>query len=76
MIDLGDEGIDPTVGLRLSPRKQMKGKRHNPNKEILEDPNQFACDGWQSVPNLCHSGLQVSILAHIPKGCIMCGHWC
>ncbi len=38
---LGDEGIDsipPTVGLKSPPRKRAKGKRHNPNKENLEDP--------------------------------------
>jgi hypothetical protein len=45
MADLGDERTDPMVGLGLPPRKQTKGKRHNPNKEILEDPNQLAFDG-------------------------------
>jgi hypothetical protein len=24
----------PTIGLRPPPRKQVKGKRHNPNKEF------------------------------------------
>jgi hypothetical protein len=46
MVDLGVEKTNPMVGLGLPPRKQMKGKRHNPNKEILEDLNQLACDGW------------------------------
>jgi hypothetical protein len=76
MVALGVEKTDPMVGLGLFPRKQMKGKRHNSNKEILEDVNQLACDGWQSVPNLCHFGLQASVLAHRPKGYIVCGHWC
>jgi hypothetical protein len=64
------------VGLRLPPKKEMKGNRHNPNKEILEDPNQLACDGWQSGPNLCHSRFQSSVLAQKPKGYIVCGNWC
>jgi hypothetical protein len=46
-----DERTNPTVGLGLLPRKRAKVKRHNPNKEILEDPNQLARNGWQSVPN-------------------------
>jgi hypothetical protein len=52
MENLGDERTDPMVGLGPSPRKRTKGKKHNPNKEILEDPSQFSCNGWQSVPNL------------------------
>jgi hypothetical protein len=42
MANSRDEGIDPTspiVGLGPLLRKRAKGKRHNPNKEILEDPN-------------------------------------
>jgi hypothetical protein len=42
MANSGDEKIDPTspiAGLGLPPRKWAKGKKHNPNKEILEDPN-------------------------------------
>jgi hypothetical protein len=45
MANLRDEGTNPTVGLGLLPRKRAKGKRNNPNKEILEDPNQLACNG-------------------------------
>jgi hypothetical protein len=56
MANSRDEGIDPTsptTGLGPPPRKRKraKGKRHNPNKEILEDPNYLACNGWWSVPN-------------------------
>jgi hypothetical protein len=42
MENSGDERIDPTSPMawpRPPPMKQAKGKRHNPNKEILEDPN-------------------------------------
>jgi len=51
MANLRDEGTNPMVGLGFLPRKWPKGKKHNPNKEILEDPNQLARNGWQSVPN-------------------------
>ncbi len=54
MENSGDERIYPTSPMawpRPPPMKQTKGKRHNPNKEILEDPNQLARNGWQSVPN-------------------------
>jgi hypothetical protein len=38
-----NERIDPMARLGLLLRKQVKGKRHNPNREILEDFNQLAC---------------------------------
>jgi hypothetical protein len=37
MVDLGDEGTNPTSSttrLKPPPRKHTKGKKHNPNKEI------------------------------------------
>jgi hypothetical protein len=37
--------ISPTVGLRPPPKKQTKGKKHNSNMDILENPNQLTCDG-------------------------------
>ncbi len=49
MADLEDEGndpISPMVGLGCPPRKRAKGNWHNPNREILEDPNQLAHNGW------------------------------
>jgi hypothetical protein len=50
------------VGLGLPPKKQAKGNRNNPNRDILEDVNQLARNGWQSIPNCRHIMWQVNTL--------------
>ncbi len=47
----GTNPTSPPVGLGPPPRKLAKGKRHILNKEILENHNQLARDGWWNVPN-------------------------
>lgn len=53
------------VGLGPPPKKQTKGNRHNPNRDILEDVNQLARNGWQSIPNPRHIMWQVNMLINV-----------
>ncbi len=53
------------VGLGPPPKKRAKGNRHNPNRDILEDVNQLARNGWQSIPNPGHIMWQVNMLIDV-----------